>query len=168
MKTNFKEQFFKYFGQIMNTKTLVIIFIVGIALLLLPSGKASEEKEIRNTVDTSKEEIEEELEAILSKIKGAGRVDVMITLDDKGATFYAQDEHTQSGDNTKSTEKNHVFSKKSSTEEPLIIKRTEPKISGILVCAEGAANPQVKSNIISAASALLGIKSHRIEVLERG
>lgn len=168
MKINFKELYLKYFGQIMNTKTLLIIFIVGMVLLLLPSGRPSEPKEVSNVNNTSKEEIETELETILSKIKGAGKVDVMITLEDNGATHYAQDEQYRSGDSEKTTEKSHVFSKKSSTEEPLIIKRTEPKISGILVCAEGAGNPQVKSNIISAASALLGIKSHRIEVLERG
>lgn len=168
MKINFKELYLKYFGQIMNTKTLLIIFIVGMGLLLLPTNESPEQKQIENTQYHSKEETEAELCAILSKIKGAGKVDVMITLEDNGATHYAQDEQSRSGNSEKTTEKNHVFSKKSSTEEPLIIRRTEPKISGILVCAEGAGNPQVKSNIISAASALLGIKSHRIEVLERG
>lgn len=168
MKFDFKEQFLKIFGQIMNTKTLVIIFIIGMILLIMPSGKTSESKEIHNTIDVSKESIEEELEGIISKINGVGRVDVMVTLEDKGVTYYAQDEQIKKDENNKTTEKSHVFSKKSSTEEPLIIKKTEPKISGILVCAEGAENPQVKSNIISAASALLGIKSHRIEVLERG
>ena len=168
MKFDFKEQFLKFFGQIMNTKTLVIIFIIGMVLVIIPSGKTSESKEIHNTTDVSKESIEEELEGIISKINGVGRVDVMVTLEDKGVTYYAQDEQVKKDENNKSTEKSHVFSKKSSTEEPLIIKRTEPKVSGILVCAEGARDPQVKSNIISAASALLGIKSHRIEVLERG
>ena len=61
-----------------------------------------------------------------------------------------------------------MFSKSSNEETPLIIRQTEPEISGVLICADGAANPQVKSNIISAVSALLGIKTHRIEVLERG
>lgn len=168
MKINFKDLYLKYFGQIMNTKTILIIFIVGIVLLLLPGGNNVEKKEIQNVSEMSKEETEAELEAILSKIKGAGKVDVMITLEDNGETYYAQDEHTESRDSEKTTEKSHVFSKKSSTEEPLIIKKTQPKISGILVCAQGAREPQVKSNIISATSALLGIKSHRIEVLERG
>ncbi len=40
MKMDFK----KLFGQIKNTKVLVIIFIVGIALLLLPAGQSSEKK----------------------------------------------------------------------------------------------------------------------------
>lgn len=168
MKKDFKELFVKFFGQIMNTKTLAVIFIVGIGLLLLPSGNNKEPKEIKAIADTTKKDIESELASILSKVKGAGKVDVMITLADKGATFYAQDERTDNTDNSKATEKNHVFSKSSNTEEPLIIKKTEPQISGVLICAEGAGNPQVKSNIISATTALLGIKSHRIEVLERG
>lgn len=168
MKINYKELFLKYFGQIMNTKTLLVIFIIGIVLLFLPSGKPKEEKEIYDTKIISKAETEKELESILSKIKGAGKVEVMITLEDAGTTHYAQDEHIQGSDESKTTEKNHVLQKKSNAEEPLVVKKTEPKVSGILICATGAGNPQVKSNIISAASALLGIKSHRIEVLERG
>ena len=168
MKINIKELFSKYFGQIMNTKTLIVIFIVGIGLLLLPVGSKDEPKDIETVQTVSKEDIEKEIEAILSKIKGAGRVDVMITLADDGTTYYAQNERAQNTDDEKTVEKNYVLSKSSNTEGPLVIKKTTPVISGILVCAEGAGNPQVKSDIISAASALLGIKSHRIEVLERG
>ena len=36
----------KFFGQIMNTKILVIIFIVGIGLMMLPSGGTKEKKEV--------------------------------------------------------------------------------------------------------------------------
>ncbi len=34
----------KFFGQIMNTKILVIIFIVGIGLMMLPSGGTEEKR----------------------------------------------------------------------------------------------------------------------------
>ncbi len=168
MKINIKELLSKYFGQIMNTKILIIIFIVGIGLLFLPVGSKDKPKEAATIKTENKEDIEEEIEAILSKIKGAGRVDVMVTLADEGTTYYAQNERAQNTDDEKTVEKNYVLSKSSNTEGPLVIKKTTPAVSGILVCAEGAGNPQVKSDIISATSALLGVKSHRIEVLERG
>ena len=45
MKIDFK----KLFGQIKNTKALIIIFIVGIVLLMLPTGNSEKTKEIAET-----------------------------------------------------------------------------------------------------------------------
>lgn len=175
MKTDYKELIKKFFGHIKNTKVLAVIFIVGIGLMLLPGGKSdkkqtsAEEPQVHTTY---KENIEQDLEKILSEIKGAGKVSVMVTLSDDGDTYFASDEKTANtksdSEETKSREVSHVFKNKTSEGEfPLITKQTYPQISGVLICAEGAQNPQVKNNIVTAARALLGIKSHRIEVLER-
>jgi len=175
MKTDYKELLKKIFGHIKNTKVLALIFIVGIGLMLLPVGKSEknqttqEEPQIHKTY---KESLEADLEKILSQIKGAGKVSVMVTLTDDGDTYFAADEKTANtkaeNEETKSREVSHVFKNKTSEGElPLITKQTYPQISGVLICASGADNPQVKNNIVTAARALLGIKSHRIEVLER-
>ena len=101
-----------------------------------------------------------------------GTVDVMVTLEDSGDTYYAKDESenltkTESETN-KSKDLTHVLKGEgSSSEAPLVTKKTYPLISGVLICAEGAKDINVKNNIIKAAEALLGVKSHRIEVLER-
>lgn len=47
------------------------------------------------------------------------------------------------------------------------MKRNNPCISGVLVIASGAGDTQVKTNIIHAVRAVLGVQAHRIEVLER-
>jgi len=164
----------KLFGQIKNTKALIIIFIVGIALLMLPTGKSEETKEIAKTDEFLKyqDELEQDLESIISKIKGVGSVDVMVTLEDSGNTYFAKDESenlTETDSETnKSKELTHVLKGEGSSEEsPLITKKTYPLVSGVLICAKGAENVQIKNNIIKAAQALLGVKTHRIEVLER-
>lgn len=171
MKIDYK----KLLGQIKNTKVLLIIFIVGIVLIMFPSSeKNSTEGHMEEKQDFSmyQKELEKDLTYILSRIKGAGKVDVMITLEDGGNTFFAQDEsrsYDENGDETSETvDATHVLkSEKNNGEAPLITKKTYPKISGVLICAKGAANPQIKNSIITAAQALLGVKSHRIEVLER-
>ena len=175
MKIDLKETIQKFFGQIKNTKILVIIFIIGVVLIMFPSGnkeKSEKDVEVSQDYSTYKNDLEEDLKHILAKIKGAGRVDVMITLEDDGNTTFATDENVNFSENSdqtsKSAEKVHVFSSQSSKAEvPIITKKTYPKISGVLICASGAKNPQVKNNIIKAAEALLGVKTHRIEVLER-
>ncbi len=165
---NVKETLKRYFGQITNTKTLIIILIVGVALVMLPTGEKAPAKENKIDENTYKITIENDLKEILQNIKGAGKIDVMITLSDNGNTLYATDEKVNTDDTSKTQEKNHVLTDEGNTNHALIIKKTEPQIAGVLVCAEGAGNIEVKQNIISAVSALLGIKSHRIEVLERG
>ena len=89
----------KFFGQIMNTKILVIIFIVGIGLMMLPSGGTKEKKEVveqQISGTAYKEEIEKQLKSILSSVKGAGNVEVMVTLEDDGQTIFAADEKSDS------------------------------------------------------------------------
>ncbi len=166
----------KLFGQIKNTKVLCVIFILGIALLMLPGGskKNSENSNVKTTDDFTsyQKELEEDLCKIISKIKGVGKVDVMIILEDTGNTYFAKDESQNTVNNDGETSKNrnstHVLKKESSnSEEALITKKTYPEISGVLICAKGADDPQIKNNIIKASRALLGVKSNRIEVLER-
>ena len=90
MKLDFK----KLFGQIKNTRILIIIFIVGIALLMMPTGNKAEEVSEKSEGDFLKyqSELEADLEKIISKIKDVGNVDVMVTLVDSGNTYFAKDE----------------------------------------------------------------------------
>ena len=86
--------------------------------------------------------------------------------------YFAVDENASytkgDAEEARSSEITHVFKNDSEVGElPLITKQTYPQISGVLICAEGANSPQVKNNIVIAVEALLGVKSHRIEVLER-
>lgn len=158
----------KLFGQIMNTKTLIIIFIIGITLIMFPTKEQKDVAVTTTDESTYKAEIEKELQEIVQKIKGAGKVSVMVTLSDGGITYYATDEKTDNENDSKSREMTHVFTDEGNKKQALVIKKTEPEVSGVLVCATGASDIEVKKNIISAVTALLGIKSHRIEVLERG
>ncbi len=172
MKADFK----KLFGQIKNTKLLSIIFILGIVLLMLPTGtseKKSRPQELSATDFTEyKKDLEENLKNIISKIKGVGRTDVMITFYDEGITYFAKNESTSYTEREKETTRTNdttyvLKGEESSREAPIITKKTSPEIAGVLICAQGAESPQVKNSITTAVEALLGVKSHRVEVLER-
>ena len=149
----------KFFGQIMNTKILVIIFIVGIGLMMLPSGGTKEKKEVveqQISGTAYKEEIEKQLKSILSSVKGAGNVEVMVTLEDDGQTIFAADEKTY-------VLKNDA----GGGESPVVLKKSRPAVSGVLVIATGAKDAETKNELLNAVRAVLGVKAHRIEVLER-
>lgn len=167
--------FQKIFGQIKNTKTLILIFIVGIGLMLLSSGGVKEKKEVVHEDIGStayKEEIEKQLKTILSSVKGVGNVEVMVTFEDDGQTFFAADEKSdsQNREETKQSTDERVYVLKNDAgggESPVILRKSRPAVSGVLVSAAGAKNVKVKSDIINAVRAVLGVKAHRIEVLER-
>ena len=164
-------------GQIMHTKTLVIIFIVGILLLILPTETDGREEKKKEDIPSQvyKSELESELSHMLSDVKDVGKVEVMITFSDNGKTFYVADEQSegktetadktekQTSDDTKYVLKNDAGGGQS----PLISRESTPEVSGVLVIASGAKNPEIKSDIISAVRAVLGVKAHRVEVLEK-
>ena len=175
MKTDIIKMLKKYSEMITNKKWIALIFILGLGLILLPAeNKAKETKhtEVKESHQEYRENLEKDLKGILSQVKGVGKVDVLITLDDSGNTYFATDEteniSQKNEEKNKSRQIQHVLrSNGSNTDEPLITGKKSPKISGVLICAEGANDSAVKNSIKCAVEALLGVGSHRIEVLER-
>ncbi len=171
----YKDELKKFFGQIMNTRALVIIFIVGIGLMLLPQEKDKGENVSSAKADCGtayKTEMEKQLKTILSSVKGVGSTEVMITLENDGQTFFASDvkaEHQKRDDTEQNTEEKTYLLKNDAGggESPIVVQQGKPNISGVLVIAEGAKNADIKNDIIRAVRAVLGVKAHRIEVLER-
>ena len=56
------------------------ILILGIGLMVIPQGK-KEQQEITQT-ESQYDDVETRLEELLGKIEGAGKVDVMLTLEE--------------------------------------------------------------------------------------
>lgn len=171
----YKESLQKFLGQIMNTRVLVIIFIVGIGLMLLPQEKDKEKQVSSTKTDCGtvyKTELEKQLKTILSSVKGVGSTEVMITLENDGQTFFASDsrsEYQKRDDTEQNTEEKTYLLKNDAGggESPVVVQQGKPNISGVLVIAEGAKQADIKNDIIRAVRAVLGVKAHRIEVLER-
>lgn len=156
-------------GQNRHTKMLALIFIVGIVLLLLPTEQKEKKPVVEeDTLLTYREETEARLSEMLSRVKGVGKAEVMITFADSGQTFFAEDtEEQRQGEQTDFSAFPVLKNDGSGTESPLVTKKITPEISGVLVVAQGAGQPEVKTEIVNAVRALLGVKAHRIEVLEK-
>lgn len=167
----------------------LILVLVGILLLViaLPVGNKEEKEQEESPVGTadraetqsaSGEELERRLEDILSRIDGAGEVEVMITYKDSGTYVVEKDISSDSstqeetdGDssrNTKDTQSQQstVYDQTESGDTPFISQELTPRIEGILVVAQGGDNTAVKQNISEAVLALFPVEAHRIKIVK--
>lgn len=125
--------------------------------------------------------LENRLKTLLSQVEGVGKVDVMITYSSAGENVPAYDikkstEDTEEKDseggtrnvNQEQYESTLAYEEsQSGGKTPVILKRIEPEIKGVLVVAEGADNVEVRDRIFSAVSVVLDVPKHKVQVVQR-
>ncbi|MGI5851043.1 MAG: stage III sporulation protein AG [Caldicoprobacterales bacterium] len=120
---------------------------------------------------------EQRLKEILSTIKGAGRVEVMITyvsskeivtaMNTVESTTTTEEEDNNGG--TRLINQNDRNSQPSTFNDaegskPIILKEVEPEIRGVIIISEGANDIRVKMELMKAVQVALGIKPNQVEV----
>jgi stage III sporulation protein AG len=170
-----------------------ILCLVSIGLLMIWAGNLSKpatdsmrDKQIQSdkTPALSRDEQlwsettwERELAQTLSRIQGAGQVYVDITTDGTEVNVWHEREENdirqvQDGvDGSRKERQNRlsrdlVFSRShGGCETPVLRQKKRPKVMGVVVIAEGAANPVVREEIWQAAIVITGAESHRVVVV---
>jgi len=174
----------------------VILIIIGIIIIIagstffandsknsIQTPAASEDNTESEVVSKEVEEfedLEKKMEDILSKIKGAGKVEVAITYSYGKELVPAYDSKQTSNNTTeKDSEGGTRESSESSTEnsiayeevqggtkKAIILKEKQPEVKGVVVVAEGASDISVKESICAAVQALVDIPIHKIQVFD--
>ena len=155
-------------------KYAALVLLLGIALLLLPIGGDEEEteepaKESSMTDEDYALQIEQRLTQMLMQIKGAGQVEVMLTLQRGSQTEYQTDVQLSSNEENlqKSEERKTVILSEGSAYDKAAISAVEyPQFLGALIVCEGADLPTVKLDLIAAVSALTGLSSDQITIVK--
>lgn len=118
---------------------------------------------------------------VLSRISGAGQVNVSVSLESGPAIDVVKDLTTETTEaneeaadkstrvtKTTSTRESHLLQKGGSTDAPVVAKRSRPVIAGVVVVAEGAWKAEVKARLLQATYTALGIPASRVQVFEAG
>ena len=130
---------------------------------------------IINEYDKNSYDLISEMEAILSTIKGAGEVKVLVNYASSSeivtATAMQKDSVTTYSDNdessiTENTVSEIVTVKDDNGENALVLKELMPEISGVIVTAQGAGDISVKMRLIDAVTTLLDIPQNKVDVFE--
>lgn len=141
----------------------VLILLVGLALMLLPSGKEVQTQEQPAETAPVAENLEAELAAILSQIDGAGQVRVLLTEDAGREHLYQTDSEVRTDSRTDDTV---LIEDASNTESGLIRQTLEPKYRGAVILCQGADSPGVKLAIVEAVRCVTGLGADAISVLK--
>lgn len=122
--------------------------------------------------------LEEKLENTLKEMNGVGRVRVMITLETSEERVVEKDEplvrnNTAENDSNggsrtvyqTETGQETVYENRGEEEIPYVTKTILPKISGVLIVAEGAGRGNISKSITDIAQALFDLEAHKIKVV---
>ena len=148
----------------------LLIFAAGLLLMLLPTGKRSTQAVQTAAQAAQTQELtpsQEEMEAILSRIDGVGRVDLLLTLHTSGASVYQTDTRTVTSGSGTTEECQTVFGQTSgSGKEPVVQTTLAPQYQGALVVCDGADRASVRLAVVQAVASLTGLGSNQIAVVK--
>lgn len=159
----------KIAGLLKKYKYVVLVLLLGILLLLIPGKKEAPRIVEEAILDDSTYEryMEQELGGMLSKIEGAGRVEVMLTMQYGSHTEFQMDTQISTeADRSSEERKTVILSEGSAYDKAAVSVVRYPQFQGALVLCEGAEQPKVKLDILNAVSALTGLGTDRITVVK--
>ena len=149
---------------------LVLIGAAGLLMLalagLFPSGGGTEAQtsDQSQAIDRQayEKELEKDLEALISRLDGAGETLVMVTLEESENYVYATDEKYD--DSRQNYENEHVLYNTGGGSAPLLETTYMPTVRGVAILCEGGEDARVASKITETVSALLNLGTNRISV----
>ena len=155
-------------------KYALIVVLAGIVCLAWPSvSRDEQEKDLTEktaATDDQVEKLQQEMEEILGHMAGVGQVRVLLTVDRGKETVLASDSTlsysgaTASPDDYSRTTDTVVLS--GSDSGVVVTQEVWPRYRGALVVCQGGGDAAVQLSVIQAVSALTGLGSNKISVVQ--
>ena len=137
----------------------ILVVLVGLGLLLLPTGETEMPPVPVETVREAS--LEQRLEELLGQIEGAGTVRVLLTEDVGRETVWQTDVQSDAD----SVREDTVILEDSDRNEIGLVRRTtEPSYRGAVILCQGADAPSVKLAIVEAVRCVTGLGADQISV----
>lgn len=172
------KNFFARVKKVKHIEVYAAVVVISVMVLIFFSSLGGGGKpKSGNTNLTNMEvnyvrEMEEKLVSVLSQVKGAGRVNAMVTAVGSATLeiAYNIDEKsvTQNGSGETSTTTTTVTKTPVMVGgQPFVLMEIKPKLKGVIIVATGAYDPAVRLNLLRAVQALVADPTVNIEVLAR-
>lgn len=146
-------------------KYAALILLAGIVLMTLPEKeKPAPTEPVR---EAAQPQLQQSLAQILSRVEGAGKVEVLLTEAAGARTVYQTDEDSALSDTAENTRRDTVLVTTASREETGLIRQViPPTYLGAVVVCQGGDSPKVRLAIVEAVKSVTGLSSDKITVLK--
>ena len=175
MTVKFKEKFHILFERIKKVKHIEIYIALGLAFIVAAiylgslghnTSKTTSTKidNVNANFSTSGEYIdyiENKLENVITKVKGVGDVEVVVTLEKGFEYVYVTEEETRTTSNGTTITTTSVVMVNG---QPVVKEEIYPVVKGIVVIAGGADDIAVKMNILSIIQTVIEVDNSQINI----
>ena len=177
MMSDFKLKFKQLYEKIKKVKHIEIYLACGLAVIvaLIYFGSVATAQKANSDSSTNKDNvtskfltsqeyvyyIENKLENVISQVKGAGNVDVIVTLEKGFEYVYLTEEETKTSANGITTTTTTVVMVDG---EPVLTEEIYPIIKGIVIVSAGANDVAVKMNILTLIQTVVDVDSSKISI----
>ena len=149
---------------------VALVLVIGLVLMTLPTSSDREEDAApKTTPERIQEEVSvnEALAQILSRIEGAGNVQVLLTVASGEETVYQTDDNISVSEDTSTTKIDTVTVTDADRNQTGLVKQINPPTyQGAIIVCQGADSAVVRLAIVDAVSKVTGLSSDRISVLK--
>lgn len=150
-------------------KFVFLIILIGIVLMMLPTGKKTQESIKATTTEEvfSLESTEKQMTDILSHIAGVGKIRVMLTL--KSGTQLQLAEDVSRADKESDTQYDSeivTINRGSGNQDVVVTDQIYPTFQGAVIVCEGAEQSAVRLAITEAVAALTGLSTDKISIVK--
>lgn len=136
-----------------------IVILAGILLMMLPVGATGKRETAPEMQNMQESDMETRLTNIISQIRGAGKVSVMLSVAAGEETVFQEDEgSTGQKDTVTVTDKDR-------NQSGLVVQILPPRYLGAVVVCQGAEDPLVRLAIAQAVSSLTGLGMDKISIV---
>ena len=160
---NSKEKIIEKIKKNKKIQYFIIVVAIGLGILFFISNFNNNDVSNQSTsfVDNYVSNLEDKLTRSLTNVKGAGKINVVITVESGMETVLAmKTTTTQTVNGTETIETPIIVNG-----ETIIVKEVFPEITGVLIVAEGAENIMTMQRLQQATMSLLNVKIDQIEIL---
>lgn len=143
-----------------------IILIIGILFMVIPE-KREKQKSPQTSIhpETTSENLQEQLGQILSKLEGAGKVQVLLTESVGKQTIYEiQQEERKDTESLELRSEVIILKGADGGEYGLVSRIDPPQYLGAVVLCHGADSARIRLAIVDAVSAATGLGADKISV----
>lgn len=150
---------------IQKFKFVLLILLVGIFLMILPGEKSEPTAPLPQAqVQT---DLQSELNRILSRVEGAGQVEVLLTESAGARKLFQTDENSSVSESARDVRRDTVLVTNGSREEEGLVQQVlPPTYQGAIVLCQGAGDARVRLAIVNAVAGVTGLGSDKITVLK--